>query len=275
MTESVSREAPAKDGCLLHYRLHAQPGKPRLALIHSLALDATIWDGVVSEMARDAEILAYDCRGHGQSEHRPGDYTAQLFAEDLAAILDHCGWPSAAVAGCSMGGGVAQAFAAAYPDRATALALIDTTAWYGPTAPQDWKQRAAKVAEAGFAATIKFQTTRWFSDDFIAAHPDVVARLSKVFLANDKACYAAACSLLGTADLREAIKSLRIPVSVIVGEQDYATPLAMAQTMHDLIPGSTLTVIENARHLTPVENPARIAALLKQLLVRANAPQVT
>ena len=273
MTENNSSKARAKDGCLLHYRLHSQPGKPRLALIHSLALDATIWDGVVSELAGDVEILAYDCRGHGQSERRPGAYTVQLFAEDLAAIFDDCGWSSATVAGCSMGGCVAQAFAAAYPKRASGLALIDMTAWYGPTAVEDWRQRYAKVAEAGFAATLTFQTTRWFSEDFIATHPDIVERLSRVFLASDHPCYAASCSLLGSADLRDAIRALRIPVSVIVGEQDYATPLAMSQTMQSLIPGATLTVIEKARHLTPVENPARIAALLKDLLQRVNALQ--
>ena len=57
-------------------------------------------------------------------------------------------------------------------------------------------------------------------------------------------------------------------MSVIVGEQDYATPLAMAQTMQGLIPASTLTVIPGARHLTPVESPKQIAGLLKDLLRR-------
>ena len=112
MVQGVVGKARAQDACLLSYRMHPQPGKPRLVLIHSLALDAGIWDGVVSELGKDLEILVYDCRGHGQSERRPGAYTVQLFADDLAALLDHCGWPYAAVAGCSMGGCVAQAFAA-------------------------------------------------------------------------------------------------------------------------------------------------------------------
>ena len=273
MTEGISKETRAQDGCLLRYRVHQQAGKPRLVLIHSLALDAMIWDGVVDELVQDVEILVYDCRGHGQSERRPGAYTVQLFADDLGAILDHCGWPSAVIAGCSMGGCVAQAFASEYPNRADGLALIDTTAWYGPSAQEEWRQRAAKAAETGFAAMLPFQLSRWFSDNFHAAHADVEAALSRVFLANDTACYQATCSLLGSADLRGAIGSLRVPVSVIVGEQDYATPLAMAQTLHDLIHGSTLTVIEKGRHLTPVENPGQIAALLKDLIRRATVPQ--
>jgi 3-oxoadipate enol-lactonase len=268
MVQGIAGKASAKDGCLLFYRMHPQSGKPRLVLIHSLALDAGIWGGVVSELGGEAEILVYDCRGHGQSERRPGPYTAKLFANDLAALLDHCGWPSAVIAGCSIGGCVAQAFAAEFAERARALALMDTTAWYGPTAPEDWRKRAAITAEQGFRAMLPFQLSRWFGDDFRAAHADLADALADVFLANDVACYQDSCALLGNADLRGVISSFRIPVSVIVGEQDYATPLAMAQTMQGLIPASTLTVIPGARHLTPVESPKQIAGLLKDLLRR-------
>jgi len=268
MVQGIAGKARAKDGCLLFYRMHSQLGKPRLVLVHSLALDAGIWLGVVDDVGEDFEILVYDCRGHGQSESRPGPYTAQLFASDLAAVLDHCGWSSAVIAGCSMGGCVAQAFAAEFADRARGLALIDTTAWYGPTAREDWRKRAAKAAEEGFRAMLPFQFSRWFSDDFRASHADLADAVAGVFLANNVACYQASCALLGNMDLRGAISSFRLPVSVIVGEQDYATPLAMAQTMQGLIPASTLTVIPGARHLTPVESPKQIAGLLKDLLRR-------
>ena len=57
------------DGCAIAYapRGTADPKKPRLVLIHSLALDASIWDSVAAELAEDAQILTYDCRGHGRS----------------------------------------------------------------------------------------------------------------------------------------------------------------------------------------------------------------
>jgi 3-oxoadipate enol-lactonase len=266
MIESRAAEARARDGCLLSYRIYPQPGKARLVLIHSLALDASIWDGVAAELSADAEILVYDCRGHGQSERRAGTYTMQLFAEDLAAILDHCEWPSAFVAGCSMGGCVAQAFGAAFPERARGLGLIDTTAWYGPEAPADWRKRAETAAQKGFAAMLPFQATRWFGDAFRAAHADVVEAVSRVFLAGDLECYQSSCALLGNADLRSALGSLPMPVSVIVGEEDYATPVAMAEALHAAIPGSTLTVIRGGRHLTPIENSGEIAKLLRDLL---------
>jgi len=263
--------ARAKDGCRISYRVHTNPGKPPLALIHSLALSGAMWSDVIAHLAGAAEILVYDCRGHGQSERPPGPYTVELFADDLAAVFDSCGWSSATVAGCSMGGCVAQAFAAAHPQRVRALALIDTTAWYGPTAPKDWKARGARPAQEGFPSMLEFQLSRWFSDDFRKTHPDVAERTAQVFLANTAACYQATCEMLGNADLRNAVRGFRMPVSVIVGEEDYATPVAMAQQLHESIPNSTLTVIPGARHTTPVECPREIAAFLRDLLGKSAA----
>ena len=245
------------------------PGAPRLALIHSLALDRSVWDGVVQRLANEAEILTYDCRGHGQSPKAKGPYTASLFARDLAELFDHIGWESAAVAGCSMGGNVAQAFAAEYPQRVTALGLIDTTAWYGADAPAKFKERAETARAKGMRGMVDFQLTRWFSDDFRDKHPDVLKRTFDIFVANDLDCYAASCELLGAADSRAALGSFTMPVAIVVGEEDYATPVAMATQLHDAIPQSTLTIIPGARHLTPIEFPDRIASELRGVIARA------
>jgi 3-oxoadipate enol-lactonase len=223
---------------------------------------------VSNELAQDCEILLYDCRGHGQSDRRPGPYTVALFADDLAALLDHLGWPSATIAGCSMGGCVAQAFAAASPQRTKGLGLIDTTAWYGPTAVADWNARAAKAAADGFAAMLPFQVTRWFSDGFVASHAEAVNAATRSFVSNDPACYQASCAMLGDMDLRSAVREFRVPASVIVGEEDYATPLSMAKTLHSLIDGSTLNVIRGGRHITPVQCPQEVGALLRDLVLK-------
>ena len=168
-----------------------------------------------------------------------------------------------------MGGCVVQAFAGQYASRVAALALIDTTAWYGEDAPKTWRQRAATAEAQGLAGLVDFQMTRWFGDAFRAAHPESVDAAIRVFLANDLACYAASCILLGDADLRRFLPHIAVPVAVIVGEQDYATPLAAAQYLHEAIAGSTLTVLPKARHLTPMECPDLIAAQLLALTERA------
>jgi 3-oxoadipate enol-lactonase len=205
----------APDGLSIAYTLHAvaRPGasRPRIALIHSLALDQSIWDGVVPLLTQHADVLTYDCRGHSRSGRPKMKFTPELFAADLARLLDHVNWPRVALAGCSMGGCVAQAFAGMNPDRVQALALIDTTAWYGPTAPKDWRERAATAATKGFQALSAFQATRWVSDAFRETHPQLIRANLDVFLANDIDCYTATCEMLGDADLRHYQSSLRMP----------------------------------------------------------------
>lgn len=274
----MSATFTTSDGTSIAYthRPAPKPGAPRIALVHSLALDRGLWDGVVERLEAEAEILTYDCRGHGLSDRRlpraesrgAGSYTAQLFARDLSELFDRVGWQSAAVAGCSMGGNVAQAFAAEHPGRASALGLIDTTAWYGADAPAKFKERADAARVQGMHGLVDFQLTRWFSDEFRASHPEVVKRTAGVYTANDVDCYAASCALLGAVDMRPYLESFRMPVAIVLGEEDYATPFSMARQLQEAIPQSTLTIVPLARHLTPIERPEEIASELRGLLAR-------
>lgn len=116
---------------------------------------------------------------------------------------------------------------------------------------------------------VDFQVARWFSAAFVSGHPDVVTRTTRIFVANDFECYAQSCALLGDADLRPFLPLFRIPVSITVGEEDQATPPAMARELHDAIPQSTLVVIPGARHLTPIECPDRVGAALLAVLRRS------
>jgi 3-oxoadipate enol-lactonase len=277
MSGSVTSAAgnfTAPDGLSIAYTLQAasrpggSPARPRIALIHSLALDQRIWDGVVPLLIQHADVLTYDCRGHGKSARPRMKFTPELFAADLARLLDHVNWPRVTLAGCSMGGCVAQAFAGLYPDRVQALALIDTTAWYGPSAPKDWRERADTAATKGFEALSGFQATRWVSDTFREAHPQLIRANLEVFLANDIDCYRATCEMLGDADLRHYQSAMRMPTSVIVGEQDYATPVAMSEQIQKAMPDATLSVLKNVRHLTPIERPAVIAEKILALMER-------
>jgi 3-oxoadipate enol-lactonase len=128
-----------------------------------------------------------------------------------------------------------------------------------------WVDRADKAKQQGLASLIDFQVTRWFGDAFRATRKDVVQASVEVFLRNDVRAYAETCLMLGRYDLRAALSDIAVPTAVIVGEEDYATPVAMAQQLHDGIAGSTLTVIEGARHLTPLERPEAIAAELLRI----------
>jgi 3-oxoadipate enol-lactonase len=169
-----------------------------------------------------------------------------------------------------MGGCVALAFAGLHPTRVAALGLIDTTAWYGEDAPQAFRKRAEAAREKGMRGLVGFQITRWFSDAFAASNPPQMQRAVETFVANDFDCYAASCALLGDADARKYLSALRMPVAIVVGEEDYATPVEMARELHAAIPQSTLTIIPKARHLTPIEFPDIVASELRALVSRAS-----
>jgi hypothetical protein len=114
----------------------------------------------------------------------------------------------------------------------------------------------------------RFQVTRWFGDAFREQNKDVVQQCVDAFLRNDIPAYAETCLMLGACDLRKALSGINTPTAVIVGEEDYATPVKMAQQLHDGIAGSTLTVLAGGRHLTPLEMPEPIAAELLRIARR-------
>jgi 3-oxoadipate enol-lactonase len=208
----------------------------RAVLIHSLAMDRAYWRPVAERLMRKGIcVAALDCRGHGASGKPTGPYTIASFAGDVRALLDSLRWPEAVIAGSSMGGSVALAFAIDYGERASGLALIDTTAWYGPDAPKNWAERADAAREKGLASLVAFQTTRWFGDAFRTDHADVV-----------QAC-----------------------VGIVVGEEDYATPPAMAEAMKAAISQATYRLLPNARHLTPLERSDEVTEEILAVIGKA------
>jgi 3-oxoadipate enol-lactonase len=238
---------------------------PPIVLVHSLGMDHTFWEPVASLLIGTTTVLTYDCRGHGQSDKPDGPYWVEQFADDLADLVEHFGWREVVVAGASMGGCVALAFAAAYPKLAAGLGLFDTTAGYN--AFDAWEERAMTAETKGLQAMVEFQVTRWFTDAFREKRRDVVDAAVAVFLANPARAYAQACRMLGLFDITHALPRLKMPARIVVGEEDYATPPAMSEALHRGLARSSLTVIPKARHLTPLEFPNKIAAELQMLLV--------
>ena len=257
--------ATTRDGTRIGYSILGDAAsEKKVALVHSLAMDRNFWMPVAERLAKEAAVLIVDCRGHGESDKPKGPYTAEQFADDLADVMDAIGWKKATIGGCSMGGCVALAFAIHHPERVKSLGLFDTTSCYKDLAA--WEDRAQKGVSGGLAVLIPFQKTRWFSDKFNAEHADVVQKCVDVFVANEPHAYEASCLMLGHADLRSGLGSINVPTRIAVGEEDYATPLPMAEEMHAGIKGSTLTVIPGARHLSPVEVPDVIAGKLREIL---------
>lgn len=255
------------DGITLAYDV--QGNGPWLLLCHSLGMNREIWFQQVPEFARNYRVLTYDARGHGESSKPPGPYSYELLAEDLRKLLAAEGVERAAVVGLSLGGNTAQALASSHPELVAALVLSDTTAWYGPEGEKNWETRARDLEERGFETIIDFQLTRWFTDDYRAAHPDLMKRFAGWLTANDLAAYTACQRALGKGDLREAVARITCPTLITVGEGDYATPPVMAQDLNARIAGSELVILPSARHFSPVEQAERFNAAVLDFLARA------
>lgn len=256
----------AADQVRIAYALYGdKTASKRFVLIHSLAMDHTFWEPVVAALGQGVAVAAVDARGHGQSDKPAGPYRAEGFADDVLAVLNDLAWERAVVGGASMGGSVALTFAYRHPTRTAGLGLFDTTAWYGETAAQDWEQRGQKALQEGLASLIPFQETRWFTDAFREQSPEVLAHCKQVFLANDLNAYLETCRMLGTLDARAHIGSISVPTCIMVGDEDYATPVTMAQALADGISGARMEVLPQARHLSPLEYPEKVAQCLLEL----------
>jgi 3-oxoadipate enol-lactonase len=265
-TVSAAR-AKTRDGLDIVYDIWGAKDRPkRITLVHSLAMERDFWSVVAERLASKAAVLTLDCRGHGQSGKPKGPYTVEQFADDIADLHDAIGWKTSAIAGASMGGCVSLAFAIRHPARTTGLGLIDTTACYGDDAPKAWAERADAAVNKGLASLIGFQLSRWFGDEFKEKNPAIVKNATDVFLRNDVPAYAETCRMLGAADMRSKLSTIEVPTRIVVGEEDYATPVKMAQELNAGIAGSTFLVIPKARHLTPLEKPDIIVDELSKLL---------
>lgn len=266
--ESLRHET--KDHAIIGFDLYGDKStKRRLVLVHSLAMDRDFWAPVAERLADKSAVIVADCRGHGKSRKPQGPYTVELFANDMRQVAESVGWDKTVIAGASMGGTVALAFATRFPDRTAGLGLVDTTAYYGDDAETAWRGRAQQALTKGLQSMVEFQTSRWFGDEFRAKNPKIVQACVDTFLKNDIGSYVETCYMLGRADLRDKLGTIKVPTRIVVGEEDYATPVAMAEAMKAGIPHASLKVLGKARHLTPLECPDIVAGELSALLDEA------
>jgi 3-oxoadipate enol-lactonase len=264
-TLTVSARDGASLGILQAGGSRATSGAAPLLLVHSIGLSADAWRPFL-QATPDFEAVAVDVRGHGGSSAPVSALELDVLADDLADVLDSCGFATAVVVGASMGGVVALVFALRHPDRVSALGLVDTTAWYGPDAAERWEARARQAETEGLVAASDFQLARWFTDEFRRAEPALATATLDLFLATDPQSFAAACRMMGSFDLRSQLGRIDVPTRILVGDEDYATPFEMALELEQGIRGSRLTLLPQTRHLSFIERPEVVADAIRALV---------
>lgn len=255
------------NGIVLHYRLDGQPGAPAVALVNSLGTDARIWDEVIAVLATRYRVLSYDKRGHGLSDAPAGDYALADHVADLVDLLDHAGMSTAAVAGVSVGGLIAQGFALRYPDRLKALVLCDTAPKLGE--PQSWNDRITAIRGRGMGAIADAVMERWFSAGFRQNRPVALAGWRNLFLRTDVEGYCGTCATLRDTDITAEIGSIDKPTLVLVGDEDGSTPVPLVRACAEAIPGARFEIIAQAGHIPSIEQPATVAALMTEFFKEA------
>ncbi|HEX2131783.1 MAG TPA: alpha/beta hydrolase [Actinophytocola sp.] len=233
-------------------------------LLHSLAMSGEQWRPLADRLEPHANVVAMDVRGHGKSRWDGTPFTVEDLAEDAAELI--AGDGPVAVAGMSMGGCVAVALAGRHPELVSRLVLADTTADYGPDKATAWAQRADNATGKPRDKQLEFQLDRWFSPAFLEREPAEVKRLADIFVATDSRAHAQACRALGAFEGTDLLPSITADTLVVVGEHDYATPPAMAETLAAGIPNATLKVFENARHFSLFEAPGALDLVAAHLL---------
>lgn len=216
-----------------------------VVLLHPLALSGGVWGSFAD--ALPGPVLTPDARGHGRSSWDGEPFTVEDMAADVASAIEAVG--PVDVVGMSMGASTALVLAASRPDLVRRLVLADGTACYGGDRVETWAERAQRALTPRHEQ-LHFQRDRWFSEPFRRNHPDEVERIARIFLATDSTAHAAACRALGTLDATGRLGDVKADTLVLVGEEDYATPPAMARELADGIPSARLRVLEHTRHLS-------------------------
>jgi pimeloyl-ACP methyl ester carboxylesterase len=112
------------------------------------------------------------------------------------------------------------------------------------------------------APLVEPTVARWFTPPFIQRNPPILDRVRADIRDTPVAGYAGCCGAIQTLDLAGRIGAICIPTLVIVGRDDPATPVAASAAIHRAIPGSTLVVLDEASHLSNIEQPAAFDAAL-------------
>lgn len=242
--------------------------RPAIVLLHGVGLSRSMWRAQVAALRPHYRVLAVDMLGHGASVMPGKDATLDDYADHVAAAMDAAAVAQATLVGFSMGALVARAFALRHPERVTALVLLNGVFARTPAEQARILARVDDVATNGPAANLDAAIERWFTPAFRTQNSDYIADLRAAFAANDPDGYKTSYRLFATQDSfgADRLAEISVPVLVATGEQDIGSTPDMARALAARIPGATLRIAADARHMMPVERPDLTNALLLDFL---------
>ena len=237
-------------------RLTAQAGgqgRP-LVLLHSLLADRTSFDRVAGTLAATHHVIALDLPGFGASDFVDGGLDA--VADRVAAAIAALQLPEPPILlGNGYGGFVALTAAIRHPALARRLVLADCGAAFSDPGRAAFNGMAAAADKGGLAAVADVAMRRLFAPEYQALHPELIAQRKERFLALAPRTFRSACLALSGLDLRDQLSSVQVPVLVLVGEADEATPPPMAKELAAGLPNAQLQILAGCAHVPQLQAP--------------------
>jgi pimeloyl-ACP methyl ester carboxylesterase len=234
---------------------------PNLVLLHGFPLDLRIWENQSKSLSDRFRVITPDLPGFGKSGGA-GPFTMASLADDVHSLLQSINALPCILGGLSMGGYIAQAFAAKYAADLRGLLLVDTRS--NADTPQGRAARDAMVKLAGEkgAAGVADQMLPKLLPP--TAPPALVKEIREMIEACPVQTIQYACAALrDRSDHTETLTSLSIPGLILVGSEDVLAPVSMVQEMHGAFAGSVLKIIPGYGHLTPVECPEIVNSAIR------------
>jgi 3-oxoadipate enol-lactonase len=266
--------SPKVNGVRLEWR-EAGSGDP-IVFVHGFPFNSAMWGPQLAALPAGWRGIALDLRGFGASEEGTESvYEMQLFARDVAGVLDQLGLSSAVVCGLSMGGYIAFELWRLFPQKVRALVLADTRAGADSADARRARERlAARVEAEGAQPVIDAMLPKLVSPTTRYMQPGVVQAIRAMM--QETPATTMARTLRGMAarpDSEPLLRTIEVPTLVVVGAEDAITGKGQSEFLARGIRGARIETIDDAGHVPPLERPDEFNRVLHAFLNRL--PQAT
>lgn len=249
----------------LNYVLSGRQGAPIITLAHGLATDLTMWDAVSPHLESRYQVLRYDARGHGKSPASSNCFSLSELAQDVIDLLDQLMIEKTHFVGLSMGGMVGMGLGLDHPERIKRLVVCDARGDAPEAYRKSWDDRIERVSAEGVAVLAKPTVERWFTQAF-GQNQEAVDRMRAMVAATSVDGYVGCARALRELDYTRRLPTMTVPTLFLVGSEDAGAPPETMWQMHQATPGSQFVQIDNASHISAVEQPDQVAAAITKFL---------
>lgn len=235
-----------------------------VVLLHGYPFNRSIWRPQIDVLKSSCRLIVPDLRGHGESEVAPA--TIEEMARDVEALMTALEVPNATLIGLSMGGYVTLAFCRLFPLRVRGLVLADTRASADTEeGKQNRIQQRERALSEGMKGIADDLLAKLFAHDTVSS--EVVQRVRQMMLQTKPEGAASALKAMAERDDQTTfLSSILSPTLIICGRQDNITPVKDSELMQREIRGSKLVLIENAGHLSNLEQPEQFNRAVLEFL---------